>query len=92
MEPYYNHKGKLMATTITVKNIPQELYEKLKKRADQNQRSINREIIAIFENVLSVRRINPEDILVSARILREKTWRFTLTQNFIDGAKREGRL
>ena len=80
-----------MPTTITVKNIPQELYEKLKKRADRNHRSINREIMAIFEDVLSVRRINPEDILVSARTLREKTRRFTLTQDFIDQAKREGR-
>ncbi len=80
-----------MPTTITVKNIPQDLYEKLKKRADRNHRSINREIIAIFEDTLSVRRIDPEDILVSARARREKTRRFTLTQDFIDRAKGEGR-
>ena len=81
-----------MPTNITVKKIPQDLYEKLKKRADRNHRSINREIIAIFEDTLSVRRIDPEDILVSARILREKTRRFPLTQDFIDQAKRDGRL
>lgn len=80
-----------MSTTITVKNIPQDLYDKLRRRADRNHRSINREIIAIFEEVLSVRRIDPEDILVSARILREKTRRFILTQDFIDRAKGEGR-
>jgi len=91
MKPYYNHKERLMPTTITVKNIPQDLYDKLKKRAERNHRSINREIIAIFEDILSVRRINPEEILASARSLREKTRRFTITQDFIDQAKREGR-
>ncbi len=80
-----------MATTITVKKIPQDLYEKLKNRADRNHRSINREIIAIFEEALTVRRLDPEEILVSARTLRKKTRQFTLTQEFIDQAKREGR-
>jgi len=80
-----------MSTSITVKNIPQDLYDKIKRRADRNHRSINWEIIAIFEDVLSVRRIDPEDILVSARTLKEKTRRFTLTQDFIDRAKGEGR-
>lgn len=91
MKPYYNHKERIMPTTITVKNIPQDLYDKLKRRADRNHRSINREIIAIFEEVLSVRRVDQEDILVSARTLREKTRRFALTQDFIDRAKGEGR-
>jgi len=91
MEPHYNHKERPMATTITVKNIPQNLYEKLKKRADRNHRSINREIIVIFEDALSVRRVDPGEILVSARSLREKTCRFTLTQDFIEQAKGEGR-
>lgn len=91
MKPYYNHKERLMPTTITVKNIPQDLYDKLKMHAERNHRSINREIIAILEDVLSVRRIDPEDILVSARTLREKTRRCTLTQDFIDRAKGEGR-
>ena len=92
MKPLYNHLEKSMATNITVKNIPQDLYEKIKRRADLNHRSINREIIAIFEEVLTVRRINPEDILVSVRKLRERTRGFVLTQEFIDQAKREGRL
>jgi len=91
IEPYHNQKDRPMATTITVKNIPQDLYEKLKKRADRNHRSINREIIAIFEDALSVRRVDPEEILVTARALREKTRQFTLTQDYIDQARREGR-
>lgn len=81
-----------MATTITVKKIPKGLYDKLRKRAEQNHRSINGEIIAIFENVLSAKRIDLKDILVSARALREKTRSLTLTQEYIDRAKGEGRL
>ena len=91
MEPYYNQKEVDMSTTITVKNIPQVLYEKLKSRADRNHRSINREIIAIFDEVLTVKSIKPEDMLASARALREKTKEFHLTEGFLEGANREGR-
>ncbi len=80
-----------MATTITVKNIPQDLYDKLKKQAEHNHRSINREIISIFEDTLNVRPYDMEKILVSARTLREKTRGFTLKQEYIDRAKNEGR-
>ena len=91
MEPYYNQKEFAMSTTITVKNIPQALYKKLKSRADRNHRSINREIIAIFDEALTVKPFKPEDILASARRLREKSKEFSLSADFINEAKKEGR-
>ena len=91
MEPYYNQKEGIMPTTITVKNIPQDLYEKLKTRALRNHRSVNREIIFLFEEALTVRHFDKEDILISARALRGKTNRFYMTQDFIKKAKEEGR-
>ncbi|NBD34139.1 MAG: Arc family DNA-binding protein, partial [Cyanobacteria bacterium] len=33
-----------MATTITVKNLPDDIYERLKEAAKANQRSINSEV------------------------------------------------
>ncbi len=80
-----------MPVAITVKNIPQGLYDRLKKRAGRNRRSINGEIISIFEEALMVKPFRPEDVLASARALREKTRNFTLDQDFIDRAKNEGR-
>lgn len=91
MKPYYNQKGEIMPTTITVKNIPQDLYDKLKNRALRNHRSVNREIISIFEKALTVRHFDKDDILISARTLRGKTSKFYMTQDFIKKAKEEGR-
>lgn len=81
-----------MATTITVKNIPSRLYNRLKESAARHHRSINSEIIALMEGSLIAKKMNPEDFLASARILREKTGRYPLKKDFIDKAKREGRL
>ena len=81
-----------MATTITVKNIPPELYERLKQSAVLHHRSINSEVIALIEASIAAKRRKPEDFLASARAIREKTGRYELKQEFIDKAKREGRL
>jgi len=80
-----------MSTTITVKNIPTGLYERLKQSAVLHHRSINSEIIALIEERLAAKKRNPEDFLASARALREKTGRYELKKEFIDRAKREGR-
>ncbi|MCJ7681872.1 MAG: Arc family DNA-binding protein [Candidatus Aminicenantes bacterium] len=80
-----------MAATITLKNIPDELYEKLKERALRNHRSINREIISIFEVTLTPHPIDPDDFLTTALELRTETKKARLTQDFIHAAKREGR-
>ncbi|MCL6583392.1 MAG: Arc family DNA-binding protein [bacterium] len=73
-----------MATTITVKNIPNDLYEMLKRKAARNHRSINNEIISIIEDSLQTKRLDPDDFLVSIRKLREKTKQFMLTEDFIN--------
>ncbi len=80
-----------MSTTITVKNIPAELYERLKQRAVLHHRSINSEVIVFLEHSLAAKKRKPEDFLASARALREKTGRYELKKDFIDRAKREGR-
>ncbi len=38
---------------ITVKNIPAELYERVKERAKTNHRSINNELITILEAIFA---------------------------------------
>ena len=80
-----------MPTTITVKNIPRDLYELIKQNAAEHRRSINNEVIALIENALRSKKIDPEDFLVTVKKLREKTNRIELTDRFINKAKNEGR-
>lgn len=80
-----------MGTTITVKNIPPELYERLKVSATLHHRSINSEVIAIIEASVAAKKRKPEDFLASARAIRERTGRYRLKRDFIGKAKREGR-
>jgi len=78
--------------SITVKNIPDEIYERLKRSAKANRRSINSEIIVIIENAVRSKKIAPEEMLVRARGLREKTANYTITEDEFTDAKNAGRL
>ncbi len=77
--------------SITVKNIPQDLYERLKQLAKTNRRSINREIIVCIEQTVSSRLLDPEKVLWEARRLREKTSHYTVSDDELNQAKRAGR-
>ena len=77
--------------TITVKNIPPEIYIKLKQAAEVNHRSINSQIIACIEQVVCSQPINPDMLLVNARRLREKTASYSITEGEIAQAKNSGR-
>lgn len=59
--------------TITLKNIPEELYERIKKRAKEQRRSINGEVIMSLEGVFLKRVRTQEEILADVDRLREKT-------------------
>lgn len=58
---------------ITVKNIPEDLYEKLRRSAKINRRSINQEIIVCIEKSVQGKADTPEKLLEKARKLRKKT-------------------
>jgi plasmid stability protein len=78
--------------TVTVKNIPDELYERLKTVAEINRRSINSEIIVCIENSVTSRRINPDEVLENARRLRQLTASHRISDEEFNQAKAEGRL
>ncbi len=77
--------------TITVKNIPAEIYELVKQSAATNRRSINSEIITFIERSVSGRRVNPKTVLRRARQLRRKTRSHPITAAAFRAAKRAGR-
>lgn len=80
-----------MPTTLTLKNIPDELYQSLKASAEANRRSLNSEAIVCLESVLLSGRIDPAERLARARALRERLPQREFRQRDIDGWKREGR-
>jgi plasmid stability protein len=81
-----------MMPTITVKNLSDDLYAQLKAQAQANHRSINSEIIACIEQVVRSHKANPEEILARARLLREKTATYIITDEELAEAKQTGRL
>ena len=78
--------------TVTVKNIPDELYERLKSVAAINRRSINSEIIVCIENAVASRRIKLDEALENARRLRQLTAGHLISDEEFSRAKAEGRL
>ncbi len=60
-----------MGATITLKNIPDEIYHSLKQAADAHHRSINSEAIACLERVLLPSKAGNDAHLARARQLRE---------------------
>ena len=58
---------------ITVKNIPDDVYDQLKQSAKINRRSINQEIIVCIESSVQGTVVEPQQLLENARRLRKKT-------------------
>jgi hypothetical protein len=77
--------------TITLKNIPDALYEKIKEAARLQHRSLNSEIIYCIERSLNTHRIDVAEHLKVARQLRAKTAAHKLTDKQLNGAKNTGR-
>mgnify|MGYP006300917687 CR=1 FL=1 len=77
--------------TITVRDIPDKIYERLKASAELNHRSINGEIIACIERHLTSQEIYVEAFLLKARTLRRKTAGHAITDAEIAQAKADGR-
>ncbi len=76
--------------TLTIKNIPDELYDKLKEVAKDNRRSINNEVIHIIDRTISFQKPDVETILAKVRILREQLDIY-VTEEELNQAKNEGR-
>jgi len=61
-----------MSTSITLKNIPERLYKRIRMAADRHHRSLNSEIIARLEEILAPHTTDVEASLRRARQLRER--------------------
>ena len=76
--------------SITVKNIPEEIYDRVREQAKAHHRSINSEIIACLEQTVKSQQVSTDDILQEARRLRKKA-KGSLSSQEVESAINEGR-
>ena len=76
---------------ITVKNLPDALYDRLKANSKAHHRSINGELIATLDRVLTAQRVDPERQLTEVRALRSRLGLPTLDPADIRSAIESGR-
>lgn len=76
---------------LTLKNIPEEIYTRLKSAAEANRRSLNSEAIVRLEAALLPRRGAGSERLAAARALRATLPKAAFRVKDIAGFKRQGR-
>ena len=77
--------------TMTIKNIPDDVYKRLKQSAKLNRRSINSEAIVCLERAFGSIRIDPQAFLAGVRARRESMSGVFITDDELHKAKNEGR-
>lgn len=80
-----------MPTTLTLKNVPDELYNSLKAAAEAHRRSLNSEALVCLESVLLPQRVSVEDRLARARELRQTLTANVFSPEDIERFRDEGR-
>lgn len=80
-----------MARSLTLTNIPDVLYERLKSAAALNRRSLSGEAIACLASALAPECVEVRDRVANARELRASLAPDQFTLKDIDAAKRAGR-
>ncbi|MDR0776836.1 MAG: Arc family DNA-binding protein [Azonexus sp.] len=80
-----------MPATLTLKNIPNTVYERLKMSAQAHRRSLNSEAIVCLESALLLNQPTANDRLARARALRTALPKDIFRAEDINAYKQEGR-
>ena len=80
-----------MPTTLTLKNIPDVVYDRLRLMAKAHRRSLNSEAIVCLEAALLPSTVLPAERLARARELRNALPQGKFRARDIDAMKHEGR-
>jgi antitoxin FitA len=83
--------GEDLPTTLTLKNIPDDVYERLKASAAAHHRSLNGEAIVCLETALMPRRVSVEESLERIRRVRAGLKTQEFDHRLVDQFKREDR-
>lgn len=74
--------------TLTIKSLPDELYERLRDQARLYRRSINSEAIVCLERALGVAPLDADDLIAEADALQQRLGR-SLDAEVIEQARQE---
>lgn len=78
--------------TLTIKNLPDSLYARLKELAAEHRRSINSEaIIAVERAVIGAESRDPQDVLAELRRARARMDQVFVTDSDLRKARASGR-
>lgn len=77
--------------SLTIKNIPDDLYEHLKQAANAHHRSINSELIYCLERTFLPNKLTATDLKDTAKLLRGRVMIDRIDINEITAAKNEDR-
>lgn len=77
--------------TLTLKQVPDDLYQRLKERAAAHRRSLNNEAITCLEQALGPQRFDRQSWLEEVRALRRQAPKAFLTDEMLRKAEDEGR-
>ena len=76
--------------SLTIKNIPENILKKLKRRAKLNRRSLNSEIINNLEKTVTTVKVNADLLIEKADKIRSKL-NFIVDDKSLTKFKNEGR-
>ena len=77
--------------SLTIKNIPDDLYEQIKQSASTHRRSINNELIVGLEKAFQPVKMDVEKHISAAREIREALAGYQFDEDEIQAAKHKGR-
>jgi plasmid stability protein len=77
--------------SFTLKGIPDDLYQRLKRSAKEHRRSVNSELLVLLECALAARRVDVDAVLARADALRRRLRVTPLTDAALRKAKDQGR-
>jgi plasmid stability protein len=77
-------------SSLTIKNIPENILNKLRRRAKLNRRSLNSEIIKNLEETVNSAKVNTELLLEKANKMRAKL-NFIVDEKSLSKFKNDGR-
>jgi len=76
---------------LTIRNIPDDLYQDLKEHAAKHQRSLNKEVVMMLERTMGRKNADAMEWLKDVDALRDSLNITPLTDKMINQAKNEGR-
>jgi plasmid stability protein len=62
-----------MTVNLSVKNVPDEIAEKLRERAKRNHRSLQGEILAVLESAVEPRKLTVDEVYRRVKALGLRT-------------------